>query len=218
MPNAVKPTRRYDSPRRREQAVSTRRHILDTARLLFEQHGYAATPMAAIARESGVVPKTVYLAFESKGGLLRALWQLALGGVDDHAPVVAREWYQEMMNEPDPERMLRLNARNSRAAKERAGTVMAVIAAAAAADEDARQLWELIQSDFHKKQGAIVRVLARRKLLRVEITAARAVDVLWTINHPDVWQLLTVGRRWTPAQYEKWTAQAACSQLLGSAL
>ncbi len=216
-PAGVKRTRRYDSPRRREHAASTRRHILDTALRLFDLHGYAATSMAAIARESGVVSKTVNLAFEGKGGLLRGLRQPALGDVDDQAPAVAREGYQEMIDEPDPERMLRLNARDSRAAKERAGTVMAVIAAAAE-DDDARQLWELIQSDFHKNQGAIVRVLARRKLLRQGITVARAVDVMWTINHPDVWQLLTVGRRWTPAQYEKWTAQAAGSQLLGSAL
>lgn len=214
MAAAVKPVRRYDSARRREQAAATRLHILDSARQLFERDGYAATSMTAIARESGVVSKTVYLAFDSKGGLLRALWQLALSGVDDQAPIIAREWYREMIEEPDPERMLRLNARNSRAAKQRAGTVMAVIRGASAADPDARELWELIQSDFHTNQATIVKVLARRKALRPGIAAAQAADILWTINHPDVWQLLTAGRNWTLARYEQWTADTACSQLL----
>jgi AcrR family transcriptional regulator len=218
MTGTVKPTRRYDSPHRREQADSTRRHILDTARRLFEADGYAGTSMTAIARESGVVSKTVYLAFESKGGLLRALWQLTLSGEDDQAPVVAREWYREMIGEPDPERLLRLNARNSRAVKERAGAMMAVISSAAAADADARALWDLIQSDFHRNQATVVESLAGRKALRPGLALAQATDILWTINHPDVWQLLSAGCHWTPAQYEDWTAGAACSQLLGTPL
>lgn len=162
--------------------------------------------------------KTVYLAFESKGGLLRALWQLALSGEDDHAPVIARQWYQEVIEEADPERKLLLNARNSRVVKERAGAMMTVISSASAADADARHLWALIQSDFHQNQGAVVKTLVASKALRPGLAAAQAVDILWTINHPDVWRLLTVERRWTPAQYEQWAAQAAGSQLLGSAL
>lgn len=218
MTDAVKRTRRYDSPHRREQADSTRRHILDTARRLFVADGYSATSIAAIARESGVVSKTVYLAFESKGGLLRALWQLTLSGEDDQAPVVAREWYQEMISEPDPGRQLALNARNSRAVKERAGAMMAVISSAAAADPDARALWDLIESNFHENQATVVASLAGRSALRPGLAPEQATDILWTINHPDIWRLLCGGRGWAPAAYEDWTAQAACSQLLGTPL
>ena len=80
MTEPVKPKRRYDSPRRREQAAATRREILDAAQRLFEQQGYAATTMAAIAAEAGVALKTVYVAFETKSGVLRALWHLLLRG------------------------------------------------------------------------------------------------------------------------------------------
>lgn len=59
MSDSVRPRRRYDSPRRREQAEATRRDILEAARRLFEAHGYAATTMAAIAAEAGVALKTV---------------------------------------------------------------------------------------------------------------------------------------------------------------
>ena len=39
MDEPVKPTRRYDSPRRREQASVTRRDILAAAQRLFEEQG-----------------------------------------------------------------------------------------------------------------------------------------------------------------------------------
>src|SRR4249919_346628 len=113
MAETVKTTRRYDSPRRREQAAATRREILEAAQRLFERQGYPATTMAAIATEAGVALKTVYVAFETKSGLLRALWHLLLRGDEDNVAVQDRGWYREVIEEPDPEQQLRLNARNS---------------------------------------------------------------------------------------------------------
>src|SRR5687767_5505675 len=113
MAEAVKGARRYHSPRRREQAAQTRAAILDAAEALFVRDGYASTTMSAIAGEAGVALKTVYLAFETKSRLLRALWDLRLKGDQDDSGVEAREWYQELLAETDPERQLRLVARNS---------------------------------------------------------------------------------------------------------
>src|SRR5882757_6518498 len=121
MPEPVKSSRRYESPRRREQAEATRRHILETAQRLFEGQGYLSTTMTAIADEAGVSAKTVYLAFETKGGLLRALWHFVLLGDDDYESAVARSnWYREVLDEPDAVRQLQLNARNSTIVKTRA--------------------------------------------------------------------------------------------------
>src|SRR3954469_12723895 len=126
MAERVKP-RAYNSPRRREQAAATRRDILEAAQRLFEGQGYAATTMAAIAAEAGVALKTVYVAFETKSRVLRALWHLLLRGDEDGVAVGRREWYREVLEEPDLERRLRLNARNARRVKERAGALMEVI-------------------------------------------------------------------------------------------
>src|SRR4051812_30475885 len=142
-------TRRYDSPRRREQAAATRREILQAAQRLFEEQGYAATTMAAIAAEAGVALKTVYVAFETKSGLLRALWHLLLRGDEADAPVAQREWYRKVIDEPDPERKLRLAARSSRVVKVRAANLMGVIRTAAPADPETGELWDRIQADFH---------------------------------------------------------------------
>jgi AcrR family transcriptional regulator len=46
--------------RRRQGAARTRTAILDAARELFTERGYAATPMSAIAERAGVALDTVY--------------------------------------------------------------------------------------------------------------------------------------------------------------
>lgn len=209
-------TRSYNSSRRREQAAATRRDILGAAQRLFERQGYAATTMAAIAAEAGVALKTVYLAFETKSGVLRVLWNQLLRGDEGEAPVAERGWYREVVEEPDPQRQLRLNARNSRAAKTRIAGVLKVIREAAPVDSDTGALWERIQTEFHANQRVIVERLAQRKALRRGLDVDRATDILWMLNHPDVWQLLVGQRGWTPEQYEQWFGDTACSQLLGS--
>lgn len=214
MPDHVKGSRRYDSPRRREQAAATRRDILEAAQRLFEDRGYAATTMAAIADEAGVAPKTVYLAFEAKSGLLRALWHLRLRGDEDDVPVGQRAWYLEILDEPDPERQLRLTARNSRLVKVRAGALLKVIRSAASAEPETAQLWARIQKEFYENQRAIVKALAAKDAIRPGLGVDRAADILWTLNHPDVWHLLVGERGWTPEEYEQWFGDSACSQLL----
>ena len=173
MPEPVKSKRSYDSTRRRQQASATRRDILEAAQRLFEQHGYAGTTMAAVAAEAGVALKTVYLAFETKSGLLRAVWHLLLRGDEDDVPVGERRWYQDVIEEPDPERQLRLVAQNSRMIKERAGTLLGVIRNAASADPDIKALWSRIQSDFYDNQRSIVKALQAHDGLRpgLDVTA-----------------------------------------------
>ena len=215
MAEHVKPKRRYESKRRLEQAQETRRAILAAAKARFEEHGYAAATVAEIAADAGVATKTVYLAFESKGGVLRALWNLLLRGDQDDRPVADQEWYREVLAEPDPERQLRLNARNSAQGKQRISSILEVIRSAASADAEIGELWQRIQTDYRENQRAIVAQLAKRKALSPGLNIERAADILWTINHPNTWQLLVVQRGWTPEQYERWTGDAACRELLG---
>lgn len=206
--------RRYDSPRRREQAAATRGEILEAALRLFEQRGYTATSMAAVAAEAGVAPKTVYLAFQSKRGLLLALWHLLLRGDEEPVPVGERRWFREVVDEPDPEHLLRLNARNSRIVKERAGALLEILRSAAPADVELDALWMRIQTEFYENQRSIVEQLQKNGALRASLEVDRGADILWTLNHPSVYGLLVGDRGWSPQQYEEWLGDAFCSQLL----
>jgi len=213
MSDRLKP-RRYDSPRRRRQAAATRGEILEAALRLFEQRGYAATSIASIAAESGVALKTVYVAFKTKRGVLLALWHLLLRGDEEPVPVAERRWFREVMDEPDPERLLRLNARNSRIVKERAGALLEILRSAAPADTELDALWQRIQAEFYDNQRSIVERLQGNNALRPGLDVGHGADILWTLNHPNLYRLLVGDRGWTPGQYEDWLGDAFCSQLL----
>ena len=68
------------------------------------------------------------------------------------------------------------------------------------------------KSEFYDNQRAIVESLERSGALRPGLDVSRATDILWTLNHPDLWQLLVGQRGWTPEQYEQWFGDTACAQ------
>lgn len=58
--------------RRARKAASTRQAIVDSARRLFEDHGYAETTVDQIAEDADVAPRTFFRYFPSKEALLFA--------------------------------------------------------------------------------------------------------------------------------------------------
>jgi AcrR family transcriptional regulator len=206
--------RPYDSPLRREQAAGTRRRILDAAQELFERNGYAATSMANLASAAGVSLKTVYLAFETKSGLLRALWNLRLRGDEEPVPVGERPWYRAVLDEPDPERKLRLNLENARNVRSRIGPLLKVLRDAAPADPEIAGLWARIQSDFYDNQREVVEDLDARGALRPGLDVDTAADILWTLLHPDLYLLLVGERGWTLDEHVEWLGDVLIAQLL----
>ena len=170
------------------------------------------SPGRGAVSEAGVALKTVYVAFETKSGLLRALWNHLLRGGRDEIPVARQDWYRDVVAEPDPGRKLELTAQASRVVKARIGATLEVIRSAAYADADIGALWDRIQTEFHANQRVIVASLEPG--LRRDLDIDSATDILWTLNHPNVWQLLVDERGWTPEKWERWFADAARAQLL----
>jgi AcrR family transcriptional regulator len=211
----VKTARTYDSSLRTRQAADRRLALAVAARDLFVEHGYPSTTMDAVAARAKVSLKTVYNAYATKAGLLRAVWDLSLKGDLDDAGVADRQWYTSMLAEADPQLQLAMTAENSRIVKTRIGPMLKVIRDAAAVDDDLAALWELIQSDFWANQRVIVESLAEKGALRPGLTVDRGADVLWMLNHPDVWLLLVDRRDWSPADWETWFAETSRQQLLG---
>ena len=146
--------------------------------------------------------------------MLRGVWDLALKGDMQAAPVAERPWYLAVLEESDPKAVVRLLAQGAVDVKQRIGPVLRVIRDASSVDADSAALWALIGSDFHANQKVIVERLARLEALKRGLTVAKATDILWTLNHPDVWLLLHDERGWSAKEFEKWLVRAVTNELL----
>src|SRR5689334_23933171 len=98
--------RSYDASRRREQSRARRRAVVAAAGELFEQDGYRATTIAAVAARAGVSPESVYRGFGSKAALAKAVFDLAVAGYDDPVPVAERPAMLAVRSEPDVRRKI----------------------------------------------------------------------------------------------------------------
>src|SRR5215469_16347854 len=56
-------------------ALSSRDRIRESAKTLFARHGYESTPTAAICRQAGTSESQLLKHFESKLGLLQAIFE-----------------------------------------------------------------------------------------------------------------------------------------------
>jgi len=81
--------RSYDSRGRKKNAEANRDAILEAARQLFASRGFEATTIDAIAEAASVSAPTVYAAFSSKRGILKAILNKARFNADYDAAVAA---------------------------------------------------------------------------------------------------------------------------------
>ncbi len=216
MSDDVKTRRRYESPRRQEQAARTRQDILATAGRLFRERGYAATPMPLIAGEAGVVVETVYRAFGSKAGLFKAVVEAALAGGATRAdvPVEERPAIRAVIDEPDPRRQIELYAATQPGIHRRSGPLLRALLGAVATDPELKALWEELEAWRLSGQGRFVGMLAERGALRPGLAVQDAVDRVWTLCSLAVHDLLVVARGWSSERYQAWLTAALIRELL----
>lgn len=207
MRDPVKGRRAYDSPRRREQARATRHAVLQAARALFIERGYVATTVDSIAARANVSPETVYATFRSKRSLLSELVDVAIAGDDDAPPILQQAWVQEMREEPDPHRRLRILARNGRSILERRAAIDEVVRGAAAADQDIAALWARGKAQRLAGQRELLRIVAGATGLREGVDLESAADILFAIGSSETYRLLAVDRGWSGSRFELWYAE-----------
>src|SRR5579859_4286686 len=136
--------RRYDATRRRQAAARTRAAILDAARDLFTERGYAATPMTAIAGRAGVALDTVYASVGRKPELARLLIETAVSGTDQAIPAEQRDYVQAIRAAPNADAKIAIYAAARAAIAPRLAIVLAIIQQAAPAEPELAALWREI--------------------------------------------------------------------------
>jgi AcrR family transcriptional regulator len=204
--------RRYDSPRRAEQARQTRAAVADAARRLFLRDGFAATTIAGIAAEATVSAETIYKAFGGKPGLVRAICERALAG---EGPVPAEARSDELqLTEPDPREIIRGWGQLSAEVAPRASPIALLLRAAEAADPEVAALRAELDASRLRRMTSNARNLAEAGHLRDGITAEHAGQVMWTYSSPELYELLVLQLGWPPERYGAFIADAMIAALL----
>ncbi len=205
--------RSYRSPARSAKVIETRRRILDAAQLLFVERGYAGTSIEAIAEEAGVSVPTVYVRFETKRLLLKALLDRTIAGDDEPVAMLERPWMREALAEPTPADLLRRLVHEARVIHDRTVPLLMAVRAAAGTDTDLQELWEILLDQRHTVADAVVRALTSRGPLPAGISARHASDLVYAQLSPDMYQMLVFERGWSPAAWERNVTAVLIAQL-----
>jgi AcrR family transcriptional regulator len=207
--------RSYDSRLRDARAEATRLAIVAAAGRLFAERGYAATSMEEIAAAAGVGRATVFTAVGGKTELLTEAYRLAVRGpANANTPLGQQARSRRISAEADAHKLLAGYAGVMVEVGRRLAPLYEAVRAAAHADPEARELWQLITEERRTAATGIVRRLAERKALLHDLDRQSASDILWVLNDPALYQLLVTQRRWTQRRFRSWLTHSMQTQLL----
>jgi AcrR family transcriptional regulator len=188
--------------------------VVQAARTLFLEQGYAGTTIKAISELSDVPPATVYRLFSSKLGILKALLDVSVAG-DDHAVALQdRPHVRAVLADPDPVNQLSGFAGITCGIMARTEPVYRILVSAAGSDRDAAALLAEQARHRHEGQAQIARSLARSGVLRPKLRERDAADIIHALMSPEVYRLLVGDRGWTPGRYQQWLTGILIDQLL----
>jgi AcrR family transcriptional regulator len=203
-----KSARPYDSSGRRARAAEGRRRIASEAHDLFVRRGFAATTMADIAGAAQVSTPTVFAAFGSKAGLLKACIDVAVAGDDEAVAVADRPLATWVYATDDPRALLGRYAAMMGVLARRAAPIYDVLVRAADADPELADLLEDFERQRLRAATMVADAEARLGGLPDGRTTADARDVVWMLNAPELYVTLTRKRRWSTSRYVAWARDA----------
>lgn len=192
----------------------TRAAVVEAARTLFLDRGYAATTIEAISDLSDTPPPTVYRLFASKLGILKAVLDVSIAGDDQAIAMADRPQVRALDSNPDPTNALAGFAALLRELMARTAPVHRILEDAARSEPAAATLLAEIARQRHQGQRCIARVLARAGALRSGLRERGAADIVHALASPEVYRLLVCDRGWTAERYEQWLTSILTDQLL----
>jgi AcrR family transcriptional regulator len=216
MSETVKP-RTYRSSVREEQARRTRLAILDAARLLFTEQGYAATTIAQIAAGAGVAVDTVYAAVGTKPVLARLLLETSISGTDQAVPSEQRDYVQQIRAAATAREKICIYATAVTEVNSRLAPLHLVLRDAAAQAPELGELWTEIATRRAANMRLFAQDLAVTGELRPGLGVEEVADVVWSMNSSEYYTLLVRERGWPPARFGTWLGDAWCRLFLAAA-
>ncbi|WP_134728045.1 TetR/AcrR family transcriptional regulator [Amycolatopsis nivea] len=199
--------RQYSAPQREEKAQATRAHIVRTARgLLLGGGGYAGMTITGLAEAAGVSPQTVYNSVGGKAEVIKAVYDVMLAGDEDQTPMSERPEFRRVADATDVPSYAAAYAAWVRAISDRVGPLLGVLVEhGPGGDKVLEDFVATIDSERRKGNTNSLRGLAERGHLPSQ-RFDEAVDAVWTLTAPEVYDRLVRRCGWTSAAFERWLA------------
>jgi len=200
--------RPYKSAVRQRQASDTRRRIIGAAGELLQREGYAGMTIEAIAQRAEVSPQSVYAIFKSKTGILIALLDQSMFGLE-YEKVVRRT-----LMAADPGTRLRLAAGVARQIRGAQSASLDLMRGAGVVAPELAKLAQQRERLRYEKEEAMITFLRDAGALRPGLSHKAARDIFWMLTGGDVYRMLVHERGWSPQKYQDWLADTLVHSLL----
>ena len=195
--------RTYRSTLRAEQTETTRRRILDAARLMFARQGYQGATMDQLAEEAGVAIQTLYAAFGSKLNLAIAVIDEVLASIG--IPEMARQAGEI----GDAEQTLRYAAHVTRLVSERLVDLEGLISVA-----NQHEIAHMSDRMRERNISGVLATVLDSPRRRQDLTNDETRDVFLALASLTVYRMLVKERGWAPERYEHWLGDLLITSLL----
>ena len=180
--------------------------MLDAARRLFLERGYAATTIPAIAEAAGVAVPTIYWAFGSKRAIVGEIREAWLAQAQTGARM------REVLATDEPGARLEAYARFMGNQWATGAEALAIQQDAARADPEVAAEIVTVLEGRAKGLRAVVAPLG--PYLRETLTVDTAHDLLLALSMLELYRELR-GRGWSDDAYQAWLGGVLREQLLG---
>jgi len=209
--------RRYRSSLRDAQARRTRQRVIEAATAVFLDRGYGAATIRAVAAGAKVSVPTVEALFGTKARLLKAAIDVAIAGDDEPVAVLDRGWAADAREAGTAEEFLSVVARVVAAAQARSAGLVLAVFEGSPRDRELEQVAEQMVAQRAVTASWIVDGVRRTASLREGCSTEEAVDTVWLLMDPAVFERLTRRRGWTVEHYERWFSRSVARLLTADA-
>jgi AcrR family transcriptional regulator len=208
MNTSTPPKRTYASQVRANAAADTRTRILDTAKALMGRKGIDKVTIAEIGATAGVATPTVYAAFKSKEGILRALMQDTLFG----GPF--RSAQQLLDSVTDPVRLVELTAHVARAIYESESGDLGLLRHGSGFSPELRMIEQEFEQMRYDMQEKRLLLLFDSGKARPGLSLEDARRILWMYTSRDIYRMMVSEGRWSPDRYQDWLSATLLDALV----
>ncbi len=144
----------------------------------------------------------------TKARLLKATIDVAIAGDDEPVPMLDRDWATAAIETNDVEVLLTIVASVLAPAQGRSSGLVLSVFEGAGSDPDLAVLAVEMSAQRATMATWVVSRLTALKALRNEISEEEAVDTVFALMEPALFDRLIRQRGWTLARYEHWVARS----------